>query len=197
MADKTNNAITLSDKLKEVMRIETKAWYQKAQIAYAFYSLGGWRAMGYDTIREYVELQLPVSYSYFMYMVKIGEIMRDYGLTPKDLEEINWTKFKEAAVVLGKIHLVREELDKMLHLAREMSYAEFKNWLQVNYGEKKDGFVRMSLTLTQDEAELIDSLAEELDLSRKEAIIRAVSSYLAGIREEEKEGAGVRAILQG
>lgn len=102
--------LTKTEELHNLLRAENVIWYKVARLAYEIVSSEEWKQLGYSSLMEFYTKEIAsygLSYTTFMYRVKMGEVIVKYDLREDVLAQIQWSKFKEIASLL----LLREDID--------------------------------------------------------------------------------------
>ncbi|MEM1672145.1 MAG: hypothetical protein QXT86_08855 [Archaeoglobaceae archaeon] len=102
--------LTKVEELKNLLQAENILWYKVARLSYEIVSSEEWRQLGYRSLMEFFTKEIAsygLSYTTFMYRVKMGEVIVKYNLREDVLAQIQWSKFKEIASLL----LMKEDMD--------------------------------------------------------------------------------------
>jgi len=165
-----------TEKLKALLRKESETWYEIAMTAYEIYSSQEWKAKGYESCKEYVQVELApagLSYEMFMYRVKMGQAIDTYAIKKEELVGIGWTKFKEVASLLLTENFPVENLQTTLDTAKQMTREELQDYVRKEKvkhakGEEIEKILTLKFKLLDEQAEIVKEalhIAQELSLS--------------------------------
>lgn len=104
-----------------------------------------------------------------MHRVKMGEAIKKYKLSKKEIVSIGWTKFKEiATLALSEEGASREEIIDLVENAKDMSYRDLQAYVRNERIKKTGGKETKTVKLTF-------KLLDEQDNVVKEALDLAMS----------------------
>lgn len=110
--------------MKVLLRKEAESWYDVSRCAYEIYNRKEWEKFGYASCKEYVLAEFEpygLTYSTFMYRVKMGEAIEIYDIKKQDVFKLGWAKFKEIASYILAFPSDAPTVDSLLKEAEEVS----------------------------------------------------------------------------
>ncbi|RPH33500.1 MAG: hypothetical protein EHM90_06335, partial [Chloroflexi bacterium] len=121
----TDRAFDLERKIKNAAAHFHKGWWELAKNLYEFHEEGSWRAIGYDTLEEFLaQPEVGISRTHFFRMTKMWrDLVVVKKLKPADLSEIEPSKVREVvpAIMRGEVKPA-DALDD----ARGLSYSDVR-----------------------------------------------------------------------
>jgi len=168
---KYNNYTSL---LKDLLKKENNLWYDIAVCSYNIYKNKEWESLGYASAKDYALNELEpygLSYTMFMYRVKMGEAIEKYDLSKEQIGDLGWTKFKEiASLILMDVDI--EDINALIERAKESSSREVADFVREQktlYADKEivAKTVKMKFSLLNEQADIVnEALKLALDFAQ-------------------------------
>lgn len=126
------------DKYSKLLNNDVSHWYDIVSMSYQLYLKNNWG--DYGSCKNYVTQELSkygVTYSKFMYRVKLGKVIADYNIKKEDVLSLGWSKFSAIANIIR--HNPALDIKVLLAEAAQLSLKDLKR--------KYDASKRTALTL--------------------------------------------------
>jgi hypothetical protein len=163
----------ITKELKDAVKREAEGWVDFSTLAHEAYYSEEWRQKGYENPKDYVEKELDgrVSYEIFMHRVKMGEVIKKYGLRKDEIIGLGWSKFKDiATLALYDENMSVDTLKGIIEEAHHRTCREVQDFVRREKTKVEGGSVSKT-------AHLKFKLIDEQDNVVKEAL--AIACELA------------------
>lgn len=164
------------DKIKSLLQDIDGNWFDLSLELYDTYSSKFYIAWGFESFRDFVELDLQLEYRIAMYRVKMAKAISLYEIEKEQVIDIGWTKFKELLPYLSENEKKNE---KLFELARKLTVKELQAKLKKKSNAKKES-IRLSFSFNPEQYELVEEALElgkeTFGIEDKNRILEAIIS---------------------
>jgi len=143
--------------VKELLENIDSNWFSLSLELNTIYEGKEFEEWGFESFRDYVELELQLEYRVAMYRVKIAQAIMEFDIDKDEVLEIGWTKFKELIPFLTKDKRKRAKLFK---LAKELTVRELQAKLKEAKGGGKEQSISYTFKFNPEQSEIINEALE-------------------------------------
>jgi len=170
------------ENVKKLLNDIDSSWYDLSLELYYIYQHKIFIHWGFESFRDYVELELEIEYRIAMYRVKMAKAIEQYNIQKEKVIDIGWTKFKELLPYLSNN---QQKNEKLFKLAKELTVKELQAKLKKSKNKKQEA-IKLVFQFNQDQYELIDEaleLGKEIfGIEDKNRILEAIISEWVSLK---------------
>lgn len=153
--------------MKSLLKKEAESWYDVSRCAYEIYTRKEWEKLGYASCKEYVLAEFEpygLTYSTFMYRVKMGEAIEIYDIKKQDVASLGWAKFKEIASYILAFPSDSSTVDSLLKEAGEISSRDLQKKIKelktTKAGIQREPIHTFTFKLAESQAKIVAQALE-------------------------------------
>lgn len=141
--------------LRQLLETIEQSWYDFSVMAYNVYQSEEYKTWGYETFKDYVEAELPISYRIAMWRVAVGEAIVTHSLERSVVETMGGYSNFGRLLPLIKKDTKRTEILAYLKKASKMTQREIEDFVATETSHTTGGRVvkktKMEINLTNEQ----------------------------------------------
>lgn len=179
----------IRDKIVNLLNNKEKCWFNICILANKIYKdnlYKKWKSPNgnlYEKVEDYAKTELGLEYRVFMWYVRMGKAIEEFGIKESDIKDTDWTKFKELCKILKDIK--KEEIPYYLDFIKAKSFKEVKEFVtdyQIKkYGREFETVYRITFKLLEEQykiyKEAINLAKENFEVTDDAMAIEAIMTF--------------------
>ncbi|TAL62098.1 MAG: hypothetical protein EPN88_13855 [Bacteroidetes bacterium] len=181
----SNRSNNLRERMKVILDSIGENWFEFSVNAWNIYSNKLYSDWGFDSTKSYVESDLVekgVEYRVFMYRVQMGKTISQLNIEKKQVDNLGWSKFKEASLLLDN-SMGEKEVKEVLDVVSQMNLREVEDYVKQERTKKEGGtpvkYSKLSFSFNEEQTETVeealDTAMELLSLDKENAISKNIA----------------------